>query len=229
MTRTSPHRTTPLWASGLQGRPPGTPSHVSPQGTSFASVPRGNPMSKEGRAISFAGNLTDHPSCGTPREGSPGPGSGWRCRAGGSWSRRSSPWWCGVTRPSTPRSPWPRAAASWSWAGSSSAPGRRVRERPAGRGRGAGAEPQVGDGDNDQDHEELQPVASSTSAAGERDAIEGAACQRSAPSLLILRVSREEFLYELKAGPAGGRLRRPSSRRQRRGVHRGNQRYPALL
>ena len=27
---------------------------------------------------------------------------------------------------------------------------------------------------------------------------------------------REEFLYELKAGPAGGRLRRPSSRRQRR-------------
>jgi hypothetical protein len=25
----------------------------------------------------------------------------------------------------------------------------------------------------------------------------------------------EEFLYELKAGPAGGRLRRPSSRRQR--------------
>jgi hypothetical protein len=28
---------------------------------------------------------------------------------------------------------------------------------------------------------------------------------------------REEFLYELKAGPAGGRLRRPSSRRQRHG------------
>jgi hypothetical protein len=27
--------------------------------------------------------------------------------------------------------------------------------------------------------------------------------------------AREEFLYELKAGPAGGRLRRPSSRRQR--------------
>jgi hypothetical protein len=32
---------------------------------------------------------------------------------------------------------------------------------------------------------------------------------------------REEFLYELKAGPAGGRLRRPSSRRQRRDGHRG--------
>jgi hypothetical protein len=31
----------------------------------------------------------------------------------------------------------------------------------------------------------------------------------------------EEFLYELKAGPAGGRLRRPSSRRQRHDGHRG--------
>jgi hypothetical protein len=31
----------------------------------------------------------------------------------------------------------------------------------------------------------------------------------------------EKFLYELKAGPAGGRLRRPPSRRQRRGGHRG--------
>jgi hypothetical protein len=31
----------------------------------------------------------------------------------------------------------------------------------------------------------------------------------------------EEFLYELKAGPAGGRLRRPSSRRQRHDGRRG--------
>jgi hypothetical protein len=31
----------------------------------------------------------------------------------------------------------------------------------------------------------------------------------------------EEFLYILKAGPAGGRLRRPSSRRQRHDGHRG--------
>jgi hypothetical protein len=31
----------------------------------------------------------------------------------------------------------------------------------------------------------------------------------------------ETFLYELKAGPAGGRLRRPSSRRQRHDGHRG--------
>jgi hypothetical protein len=33
--------------------------------------------------------------------------------------------------------------------------------------------------------------------------------------------ARDEFLYELKAGPAGGRLRRPSSRRQRYDGHRG--------
>jgi hypothetical protein len=31
--------------------------------------------------------------------------------------------------------------------------------------------------------------------------------------------AREDFLYELKAGPADGRLRRPSSRRQRHGGH----------
>jgi hypothetical protein len=30
----------------------------------------------------------------------------------------------------------------------------------------------------------------------------------------------EEFLYELKAGPAGSRLRRPPSRRQRHDSHR---------
>jgi hypothetical protein len=33
--------------------------------------------------------------------------------------------------------------------------------------------------------------------------------------------SRETFLYTLKAGPAGGRLRRPSSRRQRLDGYRG--------
>ena len=32
--------------------------------------------------------------------------------------------------------------------------------------------------------------------------------------------ARDDFLYELKAGPAGGRLRRPSSRRQRYDSHR---------
>jgi hypothetical protein len=35
-----------------------------------------------------------------------------------------------------------------------------------------------------------------------------------------------DFLYTLKAGPAGGRLRRPSSRRQR---HHGNQRATSPL
>ena len=36
---------------------------------------------------------------------------------------------------------------------------------------------------------------------------------------MLLR-SGETFLYTLKAGPAGGRLRRPSSRRQRHDDHR---------
>jgi hypothetical protein len=36
----------------------------------------------------------------------------------------------------------------------------------------------------------------------------------------VLLRSWETFLYTLKAGPAGGRLRRPSSRRQRRDGHR---------
>jgi hypothetical protein len=39
--------------------------------------------------------------------------------------------------------------------------------------------------------------------------------------LPVLLSGCEEFLYILKAGPAGGRLRRPSSRRQRHGGHRG--------
>ena len=40
---------------------------------------------------------------------------------------------------------------------------------------------------------------------------------------LVSRLLRgwETFLYTLKAGPAGGRLRRPSSRRQRHDGHRG--------
>jgi len=41
------------------------------------------------------------------------------------------------------------------------------------------------------------------------------------PVVPVLIVRREDFLYELKAGPAGGRLRRPSSRRQRHDGHRG--------
>jgi hypothetical protein len=38
---------------------------------------------------------------------------------------------------------------------------------------------------------------------------------------------REEFLYELKAGPAGGRRRRPPSRRQRHNAHRASSLTPA--
>jgi hypothetical protein len=36
-----------------------------------------------------------------------------------------------------------------------------------------------------------------------------------------LKLRCKKFLYELKAGPAGGRLRRPSSRRQHRVTYRG--------
>jgi hypothetical protein len=90
--------------------------------------------------------------------GSPGRCSGWPSRVGGSRWRRSSPWSCGRTRPSMPRSRWPRAAGWWSWAGSSSAAGPPRTAAPEidrrGRGRGAGAKPAVGDGHDDQDDEE---------------------------------------------------------------------------
>jgi hypothetical protein len=64
----------------------------------------------------------------------------------------------------------------------------------------------VGDGDDDQDDE--KPVASSTSDATERDA------KHASVPLRRVRTGElrwEKFLYELKAGPAGGRLRWPSS------------------
>jgi hypothetical protein len=41
------------------------------------------------------------------------------------------------------------------------------------------------------------------------------------PDISGTDVARYQFLYELKAGPAGGRLRRPASRRQRHHGHRG--------
>jgi hypothetical protein len=69
----------------------------------------------------------------------------------------------------------------------------------------------VGDGDDDQGDEERDPVASSTSDATVRDAGERAACRRSAPSFRADEVRWETFLHTLKAGPAGGRLRRPPS------------------
>jgi hypothetical protein len=60
-------------------------------GQASQAFPGGDPMSKEGNAISLAGNLTEDPESATPGPGSQGPGSGWPCRAGGSRSRRSSP------------------------------------------------------------------------------------------------------------------------------------------
>jgi hypothetical protein len=74
-------------------------------------------------AASFAGNLTDDPEVRYTEGGIAGPCSGWPCRVPGSRSRRSSPWSCGATRPSTPASPSRRAAGSWSWVGSSSGAG----------------------------------------------------------------------------------------------------------
>jgi hypothetical protein len=62
---------------------------------------------------------------------------------------------------------------------------------------------------DDQDHEEPEPVASSTSDATGRDTAKHAGV----PPRRVRagEVRWEKFLYELKAGPAGGRLRRPSS------------------
>jgi hypothetical protein len=45
--------------------------------------------------------------------------------------------------------------------------------------------------------------------------------------LSVLLRGWETFLYTLKAGPAGGRLRRPSSRRQRHDAHRASSLTPA--
>ena len=71
---------------------------------------------------------------------------------------------------------------------------------------------------DDQDTRSQHPVASSTSDTTGRDA------KHAGVPLHRVRTGEvrcEEFLYELKAGPAGGRLRRPSSRRQPHDGHRG--------
>ena len=72
----------------------------------------------------LAGNLTDDPEVRYTEGGIARPVFGVAMSGGESRSRRSSPWSCGATRPSTPRSRSPRAAGSWSWAGSSSGHGR---------------------------------------------------------------------------------------------------------
>src|SRR5215207_3744834 len=66
-------------------------------------------------------------------------------------------------------------------------------------------------------------VARPTSAATVRDAKHASVPLR---RVRAGEVRREEFLYELKAGPAGGRLRRPSSRRQPHDGHRGRRPHP---
>ena len=70
-----------------------------------------------------------------------------------------------------------------------------------------GAELAVGDGDDDQGDEELRPVARSTIRCDQRDAKQAL---RFAPSFRAGE-PREKSPYHFKAGPAGGRLRRPSS------------------
>jgi hypothetical protein len=78
-----------------------------------------------------------------------------------------------------------------------------------GRSRRAGVEPALGDDDHDQNHEEPGAVASSTSEATSGTRVSSMLAFRSVQQ--GNHCAREEFLYELKAGPAGGRLRQPSS------------------
>ena len=73
----------------------------------------------------------------------------------------------------------------------------------------AWAELALDSGNDDQGDAERGPVASSTSDATVRDAGEACRVFRSVVSVLVR--AWETFLYTLKAGPAGGRLRRPSS------------------
>jgi single-stranded DNA-binding protein len=75
-------------------------------------------------SIFLAGNLTDdpelrHTTSGVARATFRVAVSG-RIRdgeAGATASRRSTPWWCGGSRPCTPPSRWRRAAGTWWWAG----------------------------------------------------------------------------------------------------------------
>jgi hypothetical protein len=59
-------------------------------------------------SVSFAGNLTDEIEVRSTESGIARALFRWPSPAGGSKSRRSSPWSSGGTRPSMPRSPWPR-------------------------------------------------------------------------------------------------------------------------
>jgi hypothetical protein len=69
----------------------------------------------------------------------------------------------------------------------------------------------VDDSDDDQDNDVPAPRASSTSDATGATRTEESSMPafRSVVSVLLRELG--DFLYTLKAGPAGGRLRRPSS------------------
>jgi hypothetical protein len=78
-------------------------------------------------SVSFPGNLTDDPEVRYTEAGIARAMFRVAVSGRGSRRRRSSPWSCGATRPSTPRSPWQGAAGSWSWVSSSSRVGPRGR------------------------------------------------------------------------------------------------------
>jgi hypothetical protein len=105
------------------------------------------------------------PSCGTPRRGSPGPCSGWRCRAGGSRSRRSLPSSCG--RPGRACRPVPSQGQPGHGRGPAPAAelDRRGWPRPLrrrGRGRGAGPKPSMGNGHAGRGHQARRRIVADT-------------------------------------------------------------------
>ncbi len=100
-----------------QGRPPGQ------------ATGRGSTMTEA--SVSFAGDLTDDPSSGTPRAGSPGQRSGWR--SSGRREQEPSFFTVLVWRDQAEHAgeSLRRAAGSWSWADSSSGAGQRRMAAPA--------------------------------------------------------------------------------------------------
>jgi hypothetical protein len=121
-----------------------------------------------------------------------------------------------ATRPSTPGSRCPRAAESWSWADSSNgagplrtaAPARPSRSSPRSWGRACGG------------RRRPRPGRRGTRTTSQLDQRSGGAGRgrsmlafRSVVSVLLRALG--DFSLRTQGRPAGGRLRRPSSRRQR--------------
>ena len=149
----------PWWSCGMPRRPP-SPGSTRTDRPPGQATGRGRTMTEA--SITFAGTPPTTPRSATPRAASPERCSGWQCRVGGSRRRRSSPWSCGATRPSTRPNPW--AGQPGRGRGSAPAAGmdgrgwqRSVHRR--GRGRGAGAKPAMGHGDDDQGHQEQRQLA----------------------------------------------------------------------